>query len=132
MVVDYDFILQNVSSPKKSTILDARSPGRFRGVDPEPRPDLPSGHMPYSQNFFFVKCLDRESKVLKDPASLKSLFEESGIDLRQPLVTTCGSGVTAALILFASFVAGKGDTKLYDGSWTEFVQRASPEMILKS
>ena len=131
LVADYDFIMKNISSPQKTTVIDARPLGRFQGVDPEPRADLPSGHMPYSKSFFFAKCIDMENKIMKDPKELKSLFEESGVDLASPLVTSCGGGITGSLLLFASYLAGKSDTKLYDGSWTEFVQRAAPEMNWK-
>ncbi|XP_032220318.2 3-mercaptopyruvate sulfurtransferase-like [Nematostella vectensis] len=131
MIVDYDFIMNNIKSEPRVTVLDARPPGRFTGDEPEPRPDLPSGHMPQSRSFPFGKCLDMENKCLKSPEALKKVFADAGVDLTKPLVTSCGSGVTGSGLLFGTFLCGKTDTKLYDGSWTEFVQRAPEEMNLK-
>lgn len=131
LVCDFEFIMNNIKSDNPVKVLDARPTGRYTGTDPEPRADLSSGHMPKSSSLPFIKCLDTEAKCFKDPEELKKLFSGVGADLNKPLVTSCGSGVTGSGLLFASFLCGKTDTKLFDGSWTEFVQRAPPEMILK-
>ena len=100
-------------------ILDARSPGRFTGTEPEPRASLRSGRIPGSKNIFF-KSLLNEDQTLKAPDALRSLFMNAGVDLSKPVITSCGSGVTAAVINLALERIGKTDHALYDGSWTEW------------
>jgi thiosulfate/3-mercaptopyruvate sulfurtransferase len=99
-------------------IADARSAGRFAGTDPEPRAGLRSGHMPGAKSLpsggFF------ENGKLKPRPALRKLFEEAGIDLGRPVVTSCGSGVTAAIITLALASLGHSDNTLYDGSWSEW------------
>ncbi|HXW71313.1 MAG TPA: 3-mercaptopyruvate sulfurtransferase [Methylocella sp.] len=99
-------------------ILDARSTARFQGVAAEPRPGLRSGHIPNSLNLPWVEAVaDGELKSKKE---LKSRLEQAGIDFSTPVITTCGSGVTAAILLLALNAVGKTDVKLYDGSWSEW------------
>ncbi len=100
-------------------IIDARSPGRFRGDEPEPRPGLSSGHIPGSKNVFFQDLLN-EDGTLKEPDALRTVFETGGVDLSKPAITTCGSGVTAAILSLAMERMGKSDHSLYDGSWSEW------------
>lgn len=102
-------------------ILDARSKGRWDGVDPEPRPGLSSGHMPGSTSLPFQELLDPESKSLLPPEQLRQVFEARGLDPKKPFITSCGTGVTAAIIEAALREAQFGsdeDRRLYDGSWT--------------
>jgi thiosulfate/3-mercaptopyruvate sulfurtransferase len=102
-------------------ILDARSPGRFTGKDPEPRPGLSSGHMPGAINIPFGALLDPETKAFLPPDSLKKIFEEKGVDPAKPVISSCGTGVTACIIETALDEAkfGSPETrKVYDGSWT--------------
>jgi thiosulfate/3-mercaptopyruvate sulfurtransferase len=101
-------------------LLDARSAGRFAGIEPEPRAGLRSGHIPGSKNLPFLTLLNAETKTWKDPAAIRAAFAAAGIDLAQPLVTTCGSGVSACSLAFGAALAGKGDTAIYDGSWVEW------------
>jgi thiosulfate/3-mercaptopyruvate sulfurtransferase len=100
-------------------ILDARSPGRFRGEEPEPREGLRSGHIPGSKNVHYRQLLT-EAGTLKDPDGLRAALAEVGVDLSKPVITTCGSGVTAAIINLALTVLEKHDHALYDGSWAEW------------
>lgn len=100
-------------------ILDARPKGRFDGIDPEPRPDLKSGHMPGSANLHYAALLT-EDGLMKDAAQLKLLFAQAGIDLSRPVITTCGSGVTAAILTLGLHLLDHGDCALYDGSWTDW------------
>jgi thiosulfate/3-mercaptopyruvate sulfurtransferase len=100
-------------------LLDARGAGRFTGAEPEPRPGMPSGHIPGSRNLPFGRMLKPDG-TFRDDAGLRAAFAEAGIDLEQPVVTTCGSGVTAAVLLFAMHLLGKEDVALYDGSWSEW------------
>jgi thiosulfate/3-mercaptopyruvate sulfurtransferase len=100
-------------------ILDARSAGRFRGDEPEPREGLRAGHIPGSRNVPFKELLN-EDGTMKDADGLRAAFEAAGADLSKPVITTCGSGVTAAIINLALERIGKTDHALYDGSWTEW------------
>jgi len=111
-------MLANLSSAKEQ-VLDARGAGRFTGAEPEIRPGMPSGHIPGSRNLPFGRVLNEEG-TFKDEPGLREAFAEAGIDLGKPVVTTCGSGVTAAVLLFAMHLLGKDDVALYDGSWSEW------------
>jgi len=100
-------------------IIDARSAERFRGDVPEPRPGLRAGHIPNSRNVPFGDLLNADG-TMKKPAALKSVFEGAGVDLSKPAITSCGSGVTAAILSLAMERFGKTDHALYDGSWAEW------------
>lgn len=101
------------------TIVDARAPERFRGDAAEPRPGLRAGHIPNSRNVFF-KSLLTENGTFKDADGLRATFEDAGVDLNKPVITSCGSGVTAAVLNLALEHLGKHDHALYDGSWAEW------------
>ncbi len=111
-------VLANVASAAEQ-VLDARGAGRFTGAEPEPRPGMASGHIPGSHNLPFGRMLKPDG-TFRDEAGLRAAFAEAGIDLDQPVVTTCGSGVTASVLLFAMHLLGKDDVALYDGSWSEW------------
>lgn len=100
-------------------IVDARSAARFAGQAPEPRPGLRSGHMPGSRNLPYGNLLNADG-TLKDDAVLDAAFAGAGIDLDRPIVTSCGSGVTAAILTLGLAVLGHRHNALYDGSWTEW------------
>ncbi|MEL6595511.1 MAG: 3-mercaptopyruvate sulfurtransferase [Pseudomonadota bacterium] len=101
------------------SIIDARAADRFRGDAPEPREGLRAGHIPNSRNVPFKTLLDADG-TMKTPAKLKAIFEEAGVDLSKPAITSCGSGVTAAVLSLALERIGKTDHALYDGSWAEW------------
>jgi len=101
-----------------ATIIDARPAGRFTGDAPEPRKGLSSGHMPGSVNLPGSALI--ENGFLKPADALRALFKEAGIDPDKPIVTSCGSGVTAAVTALALAVLGNGHVAVYDGSWTEW------------
>ena len=100
-------------------VIDARSPARFRGEEPEPRRGLRSGHIPGSRNVHF-RALMNPDGTMKDPVGLRAAFAAAGVDLSRPAVTTCGSGVTAAILSLALERIGHPDHALYDGSWAEW------------
>ena len=100
-------------------LVDARSPGRFEGSEPEPRQGLASGHVPGSLNLHYRDLLRPDGRM-KDEAGLRAAFEAAGVDLGKPVITTCGSGVTAAIITLALARLGHADNTLYDGSWSEW------------
>lgn len=102
-----------------ATILDARPPGRFAGADPEPRAGLRSGHMPGASNVPVAAVVGADGK-LKPAADLEAVFASAGVEPRKPIVTTCGSGITAAVLALALARIGRWDASLYDGSWAEW------------
>lgn len=100
-------------------VVDARSAARFTGEEPDFRPDIASGHIPGSWNVPFDR-LFKDDGTFKDGDGIRAAFAETGVDLTKPVVTTCGGGVTAAVLLFALHLIGKHDVALYDGSWSEW------------
>lgn len=100
-------------------ILDARAADRFRGEAPEPREGLRAGHIPGARNVPFTSLLN-DDKTMKSPDDLRAVFDAAGADLSKPVITSCGSGVTAAVINLALERIGKTDHALYDGSWAEW------------
>jgi len=105
-------------------IVDARSATRFEGGEPEPRPGLASGHIPGSRNLPQSELFNPDNSW-KQGEALRAAFAAAGVDLSRPMVATCGSGVTAAVLLFGAQLLGKHDVQLYDGSWSEW--GADPE-----
>jgi thiosulfate/3-mercaptopyruvate sulfurtransferase len=102
-------------------IVDARSAERFAGKAPEPRPDLRSGHMPRSFNVPYGKLIDNGHLAARP--RIEAAFTEAGVDLDKPIITSCGSGITAAILLFALEAIGREPKGLYDGSWSEWGSR---------
>lgn len=100
-------------------IVDARSAARFRGDAPEPREGLRAGHIPGSRNVPFNTLLN-DDNTLKSPADSRAVFEAAGIDLSRPMITTCGSGITASVLALALERIGVDAWSLYDGSWAEW------------
>jgi len=105
-------------------IVDARGAARFSGEAAEPRPGLASGHMPGARNLPQGELFNPDNSM-KQGDALRAAFDAAGVDLSKPMVTTCGSGVTAAVLLFGAHLLGKQDVRLYDGSWSEW--GADPE-----
>lgn len=103
----------------REQIVDARSAARFRGEAPEPRPGLRPGHIPGSLNLPYTELLN-EDGTMKSPEEIRAAFEAAGVDLSRPIVTTCGSGVTAAILTLALHRIGHTRNALYDGSWAEW------------
>ncbi|MFX0546910.1 3-mercaptopyruvate sulfurtransferase [Roseovarius sp. S1116L3] len=101
------------------TILDARAAPRFRGEAPEPRPGLRAGHIPGSRNVPYTDLLNEDS-TMKSPHELRAVLDAAGADLGKPVITTCGSGITAAVINLALVRIGHEGGALYDGSWAEW------------
>ena len=100
-------------------IVDARAPDRFAGKVPEPREGLRAGHIPGARNLHYALLLNADG-TMKSPDALKAAFESASVDLKKPVITTCGSGVTAAILNLALTRIGKPDHALYDGSWAEW------------
>jgi thiosulfate/3-mercaptopyruvate sulfurtransferase len=118
MVADLDDVRRAVVSGE-AEIVDARSRERFEGRAPEPRPGLRAGHIPGSRNVPWGDLLTADGR-LKPREELERAFAEAGIDLSRPVITTCGSGVSAAILSLALAELGHRRTALYDGSWAEW------------
>lgn len=106
----------------KAQILDARPEARFKGEAPEPRPNTRSGHIPNSKSLFFKRVLN-EDGTLKSANDIATLLTSQAIDPEKPIITSCGSGVTAAVLWLALTEAGAKHIQLYDGSWSEWGSR---------
>ncbi len=111
-------MLGNLHS-KAEQVIDARGAARFTGEDKDPRANVAAGHIPGSRNVPYTALYNADG-TFKSKDALKQVFADAGVDLNQPAVTTCGSGVTASVVLFAMDLLGKDDTALYDGSWSEW------------
>jgi thiosulfate/3-mercaptopyruvate sulfurtransferase len=111
-------MLANVSSGAEQ-VLDARGAARFTGEEADPRPNIAAGHIPGARNLPYSELFNADG-TFKDKVGLAAAFAGAGIDLDKPVVTSCGSGVTACVLLFGMHLLGKEDGKLYDGSWTEW------------
>ena len=101
-------------------VVDARGRGRFDGSEPEIRPGIRSGHIPGSHNLPYAEIIDGGEKTLLPADRLAAAFSATGVDLARPIVTTCGSGISAAVLALALFVCGHTEAAVYDGSWTEW------------
>lgn len=111
--------VHDASQSVTAQVIDARAPARFKGEAPEPRAGLRSGRIPNSKNVFFKSLLNPDG-TLKPDAELADLFKAQGVDLEQPVITSCGSGVTAAVLTLALEKLGHDNHALYDGSWSEW------------
>ncbi len=118
-------VIAIAAGARRAVVIDARSRARFEGRAPEPRPHLPGGHIPGSASLPFTELLDADKRMLPVGA-LRARFAESGIDGSLPVVTTCGSGLTASVLSLGLSVAGYPPGALFDGSWSEWASH--PEL----
>ena len=114
---DFKVVLEGLGSPH-CAVLDARSERRFKGLDPEPRPGVRSGHMPNAKNLPFPEVLN--GGLLKSVPELQEIFVNLRLDHHDEIITSCGSGITACILTLAADVAGFSNLSVYDGSWAEW------------
>ena len=120
LVRDRERLINNIKTKKKQ-VIDVRSPGRFNGTDPEPRPTSKTGHIPGSINIPFNKFMDPDNYfVMRSGTEIRKIIDEAGVDMSQPIVASCGSGVTACVIALGFYLIGRDDVSVYDGSWSEW------------
>ena len=120
-------LIKNVASADEQ-VVDARPRGRFEGTTPEPWPGRRSGHIPGSRNVPYAELFDAETGLMKSVDALRAAFKKADVDIARPVVTTCGSGVSAAVLTLALCRLGVRDTALYDGSWAEWGLPDGPPM----
>ena len=119
LVRDKQALLANLGG-RREQVVDARAAGRFEGTAAETWPGRRSGHIPGSRNLPFDRVTDPSTRQLRDADSLRALFRDAGVSLDRPIVTSCGSGVTACAVAFALHLIGHPGAAVYDGSWSEW------------
>ncbi|XP_051795028.1 thiosulfate sulfurtransferase-like isoform X2 [Acanthochromis polyacanthus] len=127
-VKTYEEILENIRT-KRVQVVDSRTEGQFKGTEPELRPGVLPGHFPGTINMSFISFLDDSGK-LHGAERLSEMFQEAGVDLQKPLWVTCSYGITACLVALTAHLLGHPGVCIYDGSWSEFFAKASPEYII--
>lgn len=125
-IISREGVLDSLSD-NSVTVVDARSPGRFNGTEPEPRPGLRGGHIPGSANMYYGDVLNDDG-TMKGPEAIAQLLSSLSVSKDQQIVSTCGSGVTAAIILLAIFQVRQDGLRMYDGSWTEWALQPNSPM----
>ncbi|MDB5474657.1 MAG: rhodanese family protein [Phenylobacterium sp.] len=120
--------VRQLLAEREAQLVDARPAARFRGEAPEPRAGLRSGHMPGAKNLPWADLVQPDG-TLRSPEQIRTAFQAAGVDLAAPIVTSCGSGVSASLLALALARIGRADVAVYDGSWTEWGGRDDTPVV---
>ena len=132
LVRSIEQVIENLGTNAEQ-FVDVRSSGKFLATEPEPRPDLRSGHIPGSLNLPFQKIFDpKNGGRILTAEKLIHLISNAGIDPSKPIIASCGSGVTAAVLYFSLYLLGYDTAAIYDGSWTEWASRDDTPIISNS
>ena len=123
--ISIDSLSQQIRIGTAGQIADARSPGRFSGIDPEPRVGLRGGHMPGASNVPILSLIDKEGS-LRSKEEIAEVFRNAGIDCQKRVITTCGSGITACGLALGLALLGNENVMVYDGSWSEWGASSGP------
>ncbi len=129
-VKNYLQVITNIKT-KKEELIDARSKGRFDGIEPEPRKELISGNIPGSINLPFQELINQSDLTLKKPEEIKNIFLKKGITFNKPIITSCGSGITACILAFCLHLIEYEDYSVYDGSWSEWATKKNSPITRK-
>lgn len=113
---------------KAEQVIDARSPARFAGSEPEPRAGMRAGHIPGSRNLFYANLFNADG-TWKQGDALRAEFDAAGVDLKKQTIATCGSGITAAVLAFGAAILGEKKVAIYDGSWSEWGGSATAPVV---
>ena len=120
LVRDVEHLIKNVETGKEQ-VIDARTAGRFAGTEPEPRPCHKKGRIPNSVNLPFMNLLDKDNHLtFRSADEITKAMGDAGVDTSKTMVTSCGSGVTAAVLTLGLYLLGHEDVAVYDGSWSEW------------
>src|SRR5258706_154794 len=128
LVADLDRVLATLER-RDAQIIDARSRGRFAATEPEIRPGLRGGHIPGSLNLPYNELFSPDDDRLRPEADVRGAFQGAGLDLARPVVATCGSGVSAAVLALAMYHLGRPAAAVYAGSWTEWGGRRDTPVV---
>jgi len=128
LVRDAEQVIE-IQKTRTEQIVDGRPIGRYKGDDPEPRPDIPSGHMPWSVNVPVELIVDPTNGTLFPVETIATNFKKAGVNISEPITASCGWGIAACTVAFGLYLLGQSNTAVYDGSWVDWASRGDTEIV---